>query len=187
MRFYKLLYDDSNDDDIMCICEETYGIEQYELKEGKAFTRWNEGIVFHFDPNEGGRPTDYLSNNLGWFIVSRGLRNLIEELEELKVQYFPVTIMNKVSGEYLENYFVANLVNVLDAICLEHSKYSKFDLDGEEIISVQKYAIYKERLQEANVIKLKNDVIPIFVSEAFKIEVEKKDITGCDFSEVKVV
>ena len=187
MHYYKLKFDDSCDDDIMCHCEETYGIEQYELKEGKFFKSWDERITFYFDPNEGERQTDYLGNNLGWFIVSSQLKEVLDGLENNNIQYFPVRIINKRTKELLEGYYVANIINLVDALCLDHSKYSVFELDGEKVYSIQKYALTKENVTGKHVIKLKGDEIPVFVSERFKEEVEKKEIIGCDFQEVKVV
>ncbi|WP_082705899.1 AHH domain-containing protein [Aneurinibacillus sp. XH2] len=175
------------DDDIMCYCEETYGIEQYQLKEGKLFKSWNERITFYYDPNEGERQTDYLANNLGWFVVSSKLKRVLDSLEKGNIQYFPVRIIDKCTNEPLEGYFVANIINVVDALCLEHSKDSVFELDGEKIYSVQKYALTKENVAGNHIIKLKGDEIPVFVSEKFREEIEKNGIIGCDFQEVKVV
>lgn len=187
MQYYKLMLDDSCEDDIMCHCEETYGIEQYELKKGKFFNSWDQRITFYYDPNEGERQTDYLANNLGWFIVSSKLKGVLDGLEKDNIQYFPVRIINKCTNEPLEGYFVANIINVVDALCLDHSKYSVFELDGEKIYSVQKYALTKENVAGKHIFKLKCDEIPVFVSEEFREEVEKIGIIGCDFQEVKVV
>ncbi|MCM2603436.1 hypothetical protein NDQ57_01795 [Rossellomorea marisflavi] len=79
MNFFKLIVDDSNDDDVVVHCENTHGFKQYELKEGKFIENWNDTITFHFNLHEGSEFTDYLANNLGWFIVSKKFKNLIEK------------------------------------------------------------------------------------------------------------
>lgn len=187
MRYYEVSFDTSCEDDMMCYCDDTYGIERYELKEGCFFIGWDERITFSFDPSEGTRATDYLANNLGWFIVSYKMKRVLDRLDGDRVQYFPVSVVNKVSLEKIEDYFVANILDVRDALNLEHSQYSVFDLDGEKIYSVHKYALNERDVEGAHVFKLKGDEIPIFVSEAFKDAVESEGLTGIDFSAVRVV
>nr|WP_236927515.1 DUF1629 domain-containing protein [Geobacillus thermodenitrificans] len=78
-------------------------------------------------------------------------------------------------------------MNVVDALNLEHSDYSVFELDGERIYSIKKYALCKEAIQSKHIIKLKGDEIPIFISEELRELIEKNNITGFDFLEVKVI
>ncbi|MGG3844724.1 imm11 family protein [Aeribacillus composti] len=186
MRFYKLLMYDSDDRDVVAYCIDTKGFEQYELSEGKYIHNWNSEITFYFDPKEGERLTDYLANNLGWFIVSERFKAILEKVDD-GIQYLPINVVIKGENKILKGFSVANILNVVDALNLENSDYSVFELDGESIYSIKKYALCKEAIQSKHIIKLKGDEIPIFISEELRELIEKNNITGCDFLEVKVI
>lgn len=187
MRYFKLLLDDSNDNDVICRCDNTHGFEQYELSEGKSIQEWNKDIIFLFDPSDGERLTDYLANNLGWFIVSTRFKDVLCELNVGEVQYLPIKVINSRDKAILNNYYVANVINVVDAINLDHSDYSVINLSDEKVYSIRKYALSKNEIQMNHIFKLKGFEIPLFVSESVKELVIKNNITGCDFLEVKVI
>ncbi|SFX84777.1 hypothetical protein SAMN04487866_1442 [Thermoactinomyces sp. DSM 45891] len=160
------------------------------MKEGKYVNfQAEKEIVFNFNPAEGKRSTDYLVCDKNWFLVSERVKMVFDTLEERGVQYIPVRIYNKETEESsLGGYSVANVVNVLDALNLEHSDYSVFEYgDNQKLISVKKYALNKPCLENKHVFKLHGDEFPLFVSEEFKKEVEKNKLTGFDFLEVKVI
>ncbi|MEK3952120.1 MULTISPECIES: imm11 family protein [unclassified Psychrobacillus] len=186
MKYFKLILDDSNDNDVVVHCEDTHGFEQYELKEGNFLESWNDNITFYFNLHDGNRFTDYLANNLGWFIVSKKFKDLIKKIEE-DVQFLPVNVVDFESKSKIVNdeYFVANVLGVVDALNLQNSDYSVVDLDGEKIYSVRKYAVSEDKINNKNLFKLKGDEIPLFMSEDFKQLVEKSNITGCEFLEIR--
>ncbi|WP_397537123.1 imm11 family protein [Rummeliibacillus pycnus] len=188
MKYFKLIIDDSNDNDVVVHCEDTLGFEQYELKEGNYLENWSDNITFYYNLRDGNRFTDYLANNWGWFIVSEKLKRLINTIGE-GVQFLPVNVVDFESKTRIEDdeYFVANVLEVVDALNLENSDYSVMDIDGEKIYSVRKYAVSEEKINNKNIFKLKGDEIPFFVSETFKQLVEGSNITGCDFLEIRSI
>src|SRR5699024_5184349 len=185
MRYFKLILDDSNDSDVVVYCEDTHGFEQYELKEGGLIENWNENITFYFNLTDGNGFTDYLANNLGWLTVSRKFKDIIKKIGG-DVQFLPVNVVDFESKSKIDNdeYFVANVLDIVDALNLENSDYSVMDLDGEKIYSVRKYAVSENKINSKNLFKLKGDEIPLFVSETFKQLVEESNITGCEFIEI---
>ncbi|MDQ0971198.1 hypothetical protein QFZ31_001076 [Neobacillus niacini] len=76
MKYYKLLLDDSNQNDTVCFFKDSKGFEQYHLTNGKFIKNWNGDLTFYFNPDEGNNQTDYLANNMGWFLVSHQLKCL---------------------------------------------------------------------------------------------------------------
>lgn len=115
------------------------------------------------------------------------MKRVLDVLEGERIQYFPVDVINKITQEVIQDYFFANILHVRDALNLEHSDYSIFELDGEKIYSVRKYALNERDVEGAHVFKLKGDEIPKFASEAFKDAAESEGLTGIDFSSVKAV
>lgn len=68
------------------------------------------------------RATDFLANDKGWFLVSDKLRKVLESLNT-EIQFLPVKIMERKSKKELPNYYIANILRVVDALCLEKSVY----------------------------------------------------------------
>jgi len=84
---------------------------------------------------------------------------------------------------------VANIINLVDSLCLHESDYFETDIEGiGTIYTISKFAIYGNKVGENDVFKLLNrQEIPIFVSERFKKIVEERQITGMEFLEVKII
>ncbi|MCD7034560.1 maleate cis-trans isomerase [Metabacillus sp. GX 13764] len=186
MRYFKLLKDYSDEEEVLCFCENTLGWEQYELSEGKTINNWDKELTFYYDPVEGKQIPDYIHNNLSWFIVSPQFKNILMETDESGVQFLPLNIVNKENEHSIHDYSVANIINVVDAIDLENSTYSFFELDNKKIYDITRYALNEDKINGKHIFKLKGDEIPIFISELVKGIIEKSDITGCDFLEVEV-
>ncbi|MBC1291720.1 imm11 family protein [Listeria booriae] len=188
MGFYKLLMDSSSENDIVCHYENDYGIQQYDLKMGKKIDGWNDNFEFYYDVTEGEQATDYLANDMGWLVVSDRLKTMMEELN-IKAEFFSVSIREKTTNTKLNDYYVTNIIETVDALCLEESEYFETVTKKEgTIYTIQKYAVYGDKLVGKNMFKLPNrQEIPTFVSEIFKEEVNKKSLTGMEFLEIKVV
>ena len=103
------------------------------------------------------------------------------------MQYLPVKVIDRVTKSEVDSYFVANIVNVIDALDLDNSKYDVFELDDEKIISVEKYALKSNEIVNMQIFRLKDDTIPIFVSETLKKVIEDNDLIGFKFLEVDVI
>ena len=78
-------------------------------------------------------------------------------------------------------------MTVIDALDLDNSKYDVFELDDEKIISVEKYALKSSEIVNRHIFRLKDDTIPIFISETLKKVIEDNDFTGFEFLEVDVI
>ncbi|RIJ66294.1 MULTISPECIES: imm11 family protein [unclassified Rummeliibacillus] len=188
MKFYKISIEVSGENDIVCHYKDDLGIQQYEFKIGKTFDRWDGSFKFYYDKSEGDVLTDYLANDMGWFVVSRRLKTIMENLNT-KIEYFPVDIIELKSGDSLEEYYIANILKVVDALCLEESDYHEIQTKSVgTIYNIRKYAIYENKVENSDVFKLgTRQEIPIFVSEIFKREIENNELTGLEFYEIKAI
>ncbi len=187
MKYYKLSLDMTRSDDIICHYENDFGIQQNDLMTGKKFDRWNGNFKFFFNKEEGSVATDYLANDKGWFVVSLKLKKLLESLST-EIQFLPIEIVEK-SGTEKMTYYIANIIRLVDALCLKESEYFSTELSTlGTIYTVSKFAIYEKKVEESDVFKLSNrQEIPIFVSEKFKNLIENNDITGITLTEIRVV
>lgn len=187
MRYFKLLKDYTDENEIFCTCENTLGWEQYELSEGKQISNWDKKVTFYYNPIEGNFIPDYIHNNLSWFLVSPQFQMILNEVVQNGIQFLPIIIKNEENDNLINGYSVANVINVVDAIDYENSTYSVFELDDEKFYDITKYALDENKINGKHIFKLKGDEIPIFVSELVKELIEKENITGCDFLEVDVI
>lgn len=187
MKYYKLSMDMERENDIVCHYENDFDIQQNELIIGKTFDGWDNHFKFVFDKREGSVETDYLANDKGWFVVSKKLKEILESMNT-EIQFLPVEVIEK-SGKKKLNYYIANIVKVVDALCLEESEYFETKIpDLGTIYTVSKFAVFEEKIKKADIFKLSNhQEIPIFVSECFKDIIEEKGITGISLTEIRVV
>lgn len=187
------MFDDekSKKEDIVCMAEdnfqEKYGIKQYDLNEGKYFENWDSTFTFYYDLREGTEPKDLLPNNLGWLLISQKFKNVLNTIEIIGVQYLPVNIIEKNTGEKLEGFSVLNIISLIDALDLTHSTYTEIEARGQKYLSIIKYALDSEKLNDFHIFRLENSKFACFISQIVKEQLETNKTTGCDFLEVKVV
>lgn len=188
IQLYQLLYDYNGGDDVICCyARDLCGIDQYDVMRGDKIDDWGNRIVFDCDLSSGGRLTDYLCNDLAWFVVSPKFRRALEENGITGLQYLPINVVDATDGRTLTGYAVANVVDVVDALDLQHSKYvDEFDEDGTLYRFIHVYAIRSEQLHGRDVFRLKGELPCIFVSDKFRRVVKKNGITGCDFGVVRL-
>lgn len=187
MKYYKLSMDMERENDIVCHYQNDYGIQQNALNVGKFFEDWDDRFEFFYMKEEGEVWTDYLANDKGWFLVSNRLKTLLETVNT-DIQFLGVRIKERNNEEDFRQYYIANIIKVVDALCLDKSQYFSTEIEGiGTIYTVSKYGIYADKTDGADVFKLSNrQQIPIFASEKFKDLIEKENITGISLTEIRV-
>lgn len=187
MHYYKLIYDYEKDDNyVNCVAANIGSMNEYITISGKEIEQWDT-VVFEYDSVEGNVLTDYLANLYRWLVVSSDFRRLTQNIIEKQVQYLPVKIIDKFTKVEIDSYCVANIVTVIDALDLGKSKYDVFELDGEKIISIEKYALKGNEIVGKHIFRIKDDTIPVFVSEELKKKIEDNNLTGFEFLQVDVI
>lgn len=187
MKYYKLSMDMERENDIVCHYQNDYGIQQNALNVGKFFEGWDDKFEFFYTKDEGDVWTDYLANDKGWFLVSKRLKQLLDSVNT-DIQFLEVKIKERNNEKVFNEYYIANIIKVVDALCLDKSQYFATEIEGiGTIYTVSKYGIYADKTDGADVFKLLNkQQIPIFVSETFKDLIERENITGISLVEISV-
>ena len=197
MKYYELVYDHDGDDKknniyIMALFPNIQ--DDIDIK-NKFITNWDINNEFGYDPKDGYMYSDCLANVYSWMIVSEKSKNIFDKyIHSNNLQLLPIKIKNIVN-EQKTNYFVLHVMDVIDALDLEHSDYFEIQLDeygyeyeeeDEEKIRliVAKYALKKDIIKGHHIFKVKKDKIRIFVSEEIKNEIEKNNLVGFCFWEV---
>ena len=202
MKYYELVYDHDGDDKknniyIMALFPNIQeDIDRYDIDiKNKFITNWDINNEFGYDPKDGYMYSDCLANVYSWMIVSEKSKNIFDKyIHSNNLQLLPIKIKNIVN-EQKTNYFVLHVMDVIDALDLEHSDYFEIQLDeygyeyeeeDEEKIRLidAKYALKKDIIKGHHKFKVKKDNIRIFVSEEIKNEIEKNNLVGFCFWEV---
>lgn len=189
MKFFKLLYDYENDENsiLLEIDESTIGFDRYDVEKGILSLKLSDNICVNYDNLNGKMVTDYVANDLIWFMVTEKFKGIIQSIDDKNIQFYPLVAKSK-SSEEEQGFFLVNICNIIDGLDLATSKYSVYETDdGDKMMSIQKYAIKLDAVKEYNLFRLKDDYVSIFISEKMKKAIKKAGITGCDFIEVKVV
>lgn len=186
MRYYKLLYDYEQDDNYAnCDMANIGNINEYVTSNGRVIDEWGD-VVLRYNSKKGKILSDYLANLYRWFVVSNTFKEATENIFEKDIQYLPVKVVDECTGIETTSYYVANIITTIDAFDMQKSKYDIFELDDEKIISVEKYVLKGNSLMGKHIFRLKNDTIPIFVSETVKRIVEDNNLVGFVFLEVSI-
>ena len=187
MKYYKLMYDyEKGERYIDCNDADLQEIDRYIVSGGILINEWKQ-IIFEYDGSKE-IMTDYVFNAYRWPIVSKKFCSLVSGLVPSdKIQNLPVTLFDVSEKCKDESYSVLNVLDVIDAIDLEHSDYDVLKLGDKKINFVKKYALKKKAIEGHDIFRLKNDTIPLFISERVKNAIEENQLLGFDYLEVKVV
>lgn len=188
MRYYKLMYDYNKSDGsiFLIVDEDSFEFCRYDVELAKEDISWSNNIKIKIDEEEGNRITDYVGNDIHWFIVTEKLKKILEEHNIGNVKFYKIDVEDK-NNIMDTNLYVVNICTVVDALNLENSTYSVYKTEKTEMLSVIKYAIDESKVEGYDLFKLENDKIPIFVSERLVKAMKKAKITGCDYGYVTVV
>ena len=186
MKYFKLTIGMSRKHDVIGHCDND-DIQQNDFIIAKKCMKWENHFQFFYDKSEGYIRTDSLANDKGWLVVSERLKRLLERMNT-EIQFLPVEVVDRDSNVKYR-YYIANILRLVDALCLEHSDYFETEILGlGTIYTVSKFAIYENRTQNSDIFKLMNrQEVPVFVSEKFKNIIVDNRMTGMSFTEIRVV
>ena len=187
MEYYLIMLDGEKGNNKYIFAEPCADVEdQYMFQNGKIIKGW-EPMQFECDLKKGSVVTEYLGNSYGWDIFSEKALGSFGDLISNDVQLLPIKVINKTTKQEISKYFVVNALTILDALDLESSVYTYYDIEGrnEKWLSVIKYGIKGENVREHHIFRLKESPADVFVSEKFKKIVEKNKMLGIDFQRVK--
>lgn len=171
---------------IYCSKVDMHGLDQYVVTDGKRLSPiWKTAGCF-YDSRKSDTWSDYILSNLCIPIVSPKFVELTYDLLKNQVEFLDVTITDEKDGSVTYGFKVLNVLNLVDAIDLEHSDYFTIELDGETIYSVKKEAIFEEKVKDFDIFRLEKSEIAIIVSEKLKKIACKNKLTGFYFREIRV-
>lgn len=182
-------YMNSDDTVLLEIDGETLKFNRYDVEKRKIESdEWTSEIKVVFDKSKGSRVSDYLSNNLGWIIVTEKLKNIIESMGNEGVQFLPIRAVSQDGMDIIDAY-VVNIYNYVDAaLDLERSIYTMLEVDEQrKLMIVVKPVLNSNAIKGIDIFKIPESFPMTFISERLKNAIELSGATQCKYYEVKVV
>ena len=142
-------------------------------------TNWRE-LNFEFiyeNSNDGKVPKgDFPNFMAGVLVFSKMAKDELDLFLTSEIEFLDIIIEN-------ELYYIANVVEIVDCLNIKKSKVKYFD-NSKDIMEIQKYSLYKEKLINSMIFRIDNFKTEIFVSDQFKKKVESSNLLGFKFEEV---
>ena len=179
-------YNKSDGSIFLIVDEDSFEFYRYDVVLAKEDISWSNNIKIKIDEEEGNRITDYVCNDISWFIVTEKLKNILEKHNIGNVKFYKIDVEDK-NNIIDTDLYVVNICTVVDALNLEYSKWSIYKTKENEMLSVEKYAINESKVEGYDLFKLENDRMPIFISERLVKAMKKAKITWCDYGYVTVL
>ena len=193
MKYYKILRDDENikKSDLVCKSvsnyEETYGITKNDLYSGVKIANWDDRFVFEYRASEGNTFSDFIFNNLGWYIISPKVQKILRELNlGDEIQILPVQIREIESNEIVSSYAVLNIYKFVDAFDRDNSDFREKTVKGKTILFIKKFAFQKIGIMGSDLFRVEENKFAAFISEKVVNKFLQNEVTGVDFREIKV-
>lgn len=170
-------------------------IEYAEVKKGffdniilseNVIREW-PNVEFYYSSRVSNKDSDLLLNIKRWPIIHKRVKETLETEGIKGIKYYPVKLIDVVTQDVNNNYFLMFVTNFIDAYDMDKSKYrynEKYDfytfLPNEIYLNSNVCCHY-------DVFRCKKSVAQLYVSEKIKSIVEKNEWTGFGFYQQKEV
>lgn len=193
MKYYKILRDDDNikESDLVCKSvsdyEETYSIKKNDLYSGVKITNWDDKFVFEYRASEGNTFSDFIFNNLGWYIVSPKVQQILTKLNlDDEMQMLPVQIREIETNKIDSSYAVLNIHKFVDAFDRDNSDFREKKVKGKTLLFIKKFAFQSSGIMGSDLFRVHENKFAAFVSEKVVNKLIQNDVKGVGFREVKI-
>ncbi len=113
---------------------------------------------------------DLLGTGSSEFFVSNQLKTFLENnIKKQRINFLEFTIEKK-------QYWFLNIVGLRDCMDYENSIYSKYE--NNEPDEITNLVIDEEKIDECDIFRLKDNSIPVFITDVLKIKLEEMNFTG---------
>jgi len=160
---------------------------QYELVEGVSrIDGWPNDVVFRFSDYEpeGLILTDCVRNSLAWLILSGRFKNLLQEFDVPGLEFLPAKIENHKGRIASENYFTANLCELMQVVDRSTSEFEEDALEETQVFSFDKLVLLEEVEEHGPaILRMKEKPTMILAREDLVSRIQNEGLSGARFVE----
>ena len=173
--YYKPIPDETNPNAAICTEYELRSIDRYDVRKCNAVDPWPDDVTFYYS---GGDLEDWLGNVLGWLILSSRAVAIFDELAGSDIQWLPVTIVNRQTGETIDDYKVLNVLKCLPAMNRELSTYIAYPETPAYSFNVIRLVLDAQQVKGTHLFRLGEQDVIVLISEELCQRLEGIQATG---------
>lgn len=182
--FYKMTYDMDSIDELLKIGKSFMYAEQSNLDEIEypgikkgwfntimikqlEISNW-PNVEFYYSSKASNVESDYLLNVNVWPIVHKRVKDVLEAESIKGIKFFPVSLIDVVTGHINRNYYFMYIENFIDAFDMERSEYQYIEkYDVYAFIPMRIY-LNQKVCQGYDIFRCSKRPAGIYVSERFR-------------------
>ena len=141
----------------------------------------------------GTQPVDYLLCGPLYNVVSQSAKGVIESIVGPGIEFLPVKVVEKITGEYFGEYWILNVLNHLDALDWEHTLWITREIPygvEDAYLNIIKPAFKLKAVENQHMFHLQvgeHIESGIYISALLRENLKLKHATvGMDFMPIKV-
>ncbi|MBE5840493.1 MAG: hypothetical protein E7304_03700 [Butyrivibrio sp.] len=197
IEFYKMSFDmdridETNKNGEQTIYAETTNMDEYEdeeVKKGffentifskKEIKRWPE-ICFYYSSHISDNESEYLLNVKRWPIVHSKVMTAFKKAEINGIRWYPIKLIDIETQKENNDYFVMQIMNVIDAFDMEKSKFkynAKYDF--YTFIPEETY-LNVDVCRKYDIFRCDKSLAALYVSDKIKSMVQSNNWRGFYF------
>jgi hypothetical protein len=141
--------------------------DDYRLSEGLPARGWFPGSLrFTLSRDSGVRVADSIPNVLSLLIVSDRLKQALEVRANSKIEFLPVSILNKKKRPLVEPYYVANLLGSIACMDREKSEFKMNAVLKDQVLWFARLVLDEPRIPpKANLFRLREQMDLVLVRD----------------------
>lgn len=172
--YYKLWFEETGG--AVCRKADLKGVDEYFIYRPEPVEEWPEGITFYA---EGEPLEDYLFPTVvDWILISERVKQALEGLGVEGVQFLPIRVVRKETGEEVPGYYVLHVWKHIPALDEEHTVFLEPRDEKYPQLSIIKVALRREAIGGADIFRLKEKPVSVYVSRRVKERLEEIGATG---------
>ncbi|QSQ20742.1 hypothetical protein JY651_36755 [Pyxidicoccus parkwayensis] len=157
--------------------------KEWELHEGVSVRHWfPKNVIFPLADDWGIELTDSIPNSLNLLFASERLKVFLEEHSGARIEFLPIQLQNQKDRLVPEPYYLLNLLEVVECVDLEKSKFRRSAMDPEFIAWFNHLVLDEARIPpQAKLFRLKEKPNLILVREDLAQTIIDADYNGMMF------
>ena len=152
----------------------------YSIVNGEELGEW-PSIEFYYSSKASSLESEYLLNSARWPIVHSSVKGKFEEVGITGVQYLPVKLIDVVTNTVNENYFVMNILNLIEAYNMEESEFTYNEKYNLYTFLPHNTVLDSAICSEYDIFRANKNKMVIYVSEKVRNIIEENKWIGFEF------
>jgi hypothetical protein len=176
--YYVLRYDGFSETEALPLPRPALPVADMTFNNGVLVADPPERITFTMTKEEKGDLGDWVPTGLPGLVISKKFRQALEGAGVDNVQYIPAEIRDAVDKRSYTDYFVANVIGVVDCIDMAQSKLTMRAALPDKIRDINELHIDEKRAATHAMFRLGRKASLILVNEKVKKALERAKLQG---------